>query len=81
MSVAAVGPDYASAWRTADERGFLDGLGTWSPMSDRSNGYRVDCLRKYLDSIDERAIKGSVDWSAVRDHAVGLLARAIQEAA
>jgi len=50
-------------------------------MSDRSNGYRVDCLRKYLDSIDERAIKGSVDWSAVRDHAVGLLARAIEEAA
>ena len=79
--IGAVGPSPNGIWTTLSEKAFLDGLGTWCPLALHSPRYRVECLRLYIDSLDERAIKGSVDWSAVRDHAVGLLARAIEEAA
>lgn len=81
MSITAVGPSYASAWTTLCEKSFVDGLGTWCPLALHSKRYRIECLRGYLDSLELRAFRGSVDWSVVRDHALGLLAQALEDAA
>jgi hypothetical protein len=93
MSIGPAGPayksggDYGGTYSTRDELDFLDGLGrwrvpSWTPADAVSpRAYRVACLMGYLGCFEARAIRGSVDWVAVRAHAIALLGVAKQEAA
>lgn len=93
MSIAPAGPayksggDYDGSYSTRDEIQFLDGLGrwrlpTWTPADAESpRAYRVACLMGYIRAFEARAVRGSVDWTAVKAHALDLLQRAKEMAA
>jgi len=68
------GPDYTSAWRTLDEKAFLDGLGTHS-RAIATPATRRMLVRMYLDALPLRVLRGSVDWRAVEAYAQSLMAR------
>jgi len=93
MSIGPAGPayksggDYDGTFTTKDEIQFLDGLGhwrvpSWTPADAVSpRAYRVACLIGYLGAFEARVVRGSVDWTVVKVHALELLLRAKELAA
>lgn len=64
-------------YSTADERQYLDGLGTWRVHPARSRT-RSAWLRAYIDAAALRKEWGSIDREEVLDYARGLLEKRLR---